>query len=1562
MEPGLLKIEGAQEIAPDKYTSLATIKFLAGLQTQRSAYASIDTRYNSKFLGGKPDALIAGSNVEISNRLTLQRRPGLLQYGTANIPAPVFFYDWQLATTTDIILVIDTETSGGDNHAGTNGAVFNYSPTSSGIYVNKAATSQQTNFMDVVNTLYLGDGVDLYKIVGPNLLSQSNTFFAAGAGIDTNMAVFPAVTVPWNDTAIAFNSTSSPSLLQSPNLATVASQVSNLNTFSFAPIAIVSAGHLLIITASFATPTAITPGISDTASNVWTKRLDVTVNGIQNVIWSALSNGSGATTITVTSSANCLVSGAGFWEVANMLNTVAATTHGSGNSSSPAGGALAVTANNFALTLASTYPTAINTLLAGAGWSLPANSLNLQNGVNNLFIGWQYQTASGSGSGANPPWMAVGATMVPGQSDPLNGTAATQLTWSSTSSTDSVYLKQTVIPNYTPIAYNTFTFSFWLRSASGAQIVSLEIEDQSGDVAVQTCVLTTTWTKYQVTGTMNASSTEIDVLLTDPTTTNVIMIYGAQLEVGGPATTTQITTTKPQGVYLWGILAPTTPPTFTTQQAVGNTGQPWQANHLYSVGDTIVDNNGNLQYATNDGIFPQKDLTLASVATGTGVYTGTITGGANNAYAGASVRINGYANAANNGTFTITASSATTITTNNATSTSETHAATASLGVVGTSAGLSGGSEPTWNKQVGGQTNDGLQNIAVQSITTVPPASANNASVTFNSPVTPGNLLVVCVYVSHPQVINISDNVADVFVSGLSLGHGGSNPGDSGETRNNAVSAGQFSMYLFYVVSAVGGNTTISVSGGGNSGTFIAAAELTSLNGADGSNFNSGVSRLSSASTFTTGGINTANAADVILTIGAFASNDSIGTSANNGVPPSGYTIVSTTPPTAFVSGGGGHALLNLTIALLSVKSTGFYDPQWTITNPNVNTQNLGITGSFKSTTTTLIWINMGEEGAGLTGTIGFQWYYSYGNSYTGHFSNVSPISTSTGAIIGQDAFVTGATRPMTNPGSTLFTPQDWANRVPWETDPQSDLVAVYRNTDGGGFFYQVGLFGNGATAQAALLAANYPGLSTDVTYTSSTWTFEDTTPDISINTAIFAPIGLLNSLPPVGLKNLEYFAGRMWGSVANILYYNTSADNATLLGIKQNGVASESWVATNNIPFNSFITRSIAVGGGLIVCTVTDTWFVTGQNLLTGGFNPQKSFAGHGLRSYNAACLDGSSVWIYTSDRNCLIINPNSGSVEFGFAVGDYIEANFSPLDAYLVRHISGSQDNALFFADNDTGWLRMNPNQQGASMQGEATPVWSPKADFTNSIGGISAIGSIETAAGVHKFLVGSRDFSTSGLPVAGPVLVRDLNTFSDLGVPYSWSATIGSILLATAGKLAETESITTEMNNTFSATFALTSVEANTGVYHGTITGGTNNAYVGRNITITGFANSANNGVQITITGSSATQIVTAKTNTVLETIAASAKLGASVQCTVSVLLDEISGDFETLAIKVNDPPQLNRSSSVISNRFYLAQDTGVPVVRHIQIQVAGGAFITKDEMLAMTIRGCLVPEQV
>jgi hypothetical protein len=86
--------------------------------------------------------------------------------------------------------------------------------------------------------------------------------------------------------------------------------------------------------------------------------------------------------------------------------------------------------------------------------------------------------------------------------------------------------------------------------------------------------------------------------------------------------------------------------------------------------------------AVNDFVLTQTTLStfaITSVVASTGVYTGTFTGGAANAFAGQTAVILGFVTAGNNGSFVITASSATTITVTPTTQADETHAATASV-------------------------------------------------------------------------------------------------------------------------------------------------------------------------------------------------------------------------------------------------------------------------------------------------------------------------------------------------------------------------------------------------------------------------------------------------------------------------------------------------------------------------------------------------------------------------------------------------------------------------------------------------------------------------------------------------------------------------------------------------------------------------------------------------------------------------------------------------------------------------------------------------------------------
>ena len=221
---------------------------------------------------------------------------------------------------------------------------------------------------------------------------------AESSSVDTTQTIIPTVVVPWNSIAIGFDASGGvPVVAQQPNGGGNSGvQTSSASSFTFA-IGISNPGDVLIVSATFA-GTAITPGILDSFSNVWTKCLDFSANGIRQVIWSSISNGStGSGTVTVSSGVNVTFAGAGFFEVTHLAGTFSVTTTGSGTSATPSAGLLAtVTANTFALNAASSYPTSVNSMFTGVGWTQPGVELNANDGTHFLRLSWQYQVVAGS--------------------------------------------------------------------------------------------------------------------------------------------------------------------------------------------------------------------------------------------------------------------------------------------------------------------------------------------------------------------------------------------------------------------------------------------------------------------------------------------------------------------------------------------------------------------------------------------------------------------------------------------------------------------------------------------------------------------------------------------------------------------------------------------------------------------------------------------------------------------------------------------------------------------------------------------------------------------------------------------------------------------------------------------------------------------------------------------------------------------------------------------------------------------------------------------------------------
>lgn len=113
----LFELNGGQPQKQPKYVPIFIDRAFTGLYTQRALLHDPSDVYTSRYYGGRPDALFGGRNVELTNRLTLQRRPGMVPFrtspgeGASYATAPDRAFSFQLSDGT-IRVIIDTEDSG----------------------------------------------------------------------------------------------------------------------------------------------------------------------------------------------------------------------------------------------------------------------------------------------------------------------------------------------------------------------------------------------------------------------------------------------------------------------------------------------------------------------------------------------------------------------------------------------------------------------------------------------------------------------------------------------------------------------------------------------------------------------------------------------------------------------------------------------------------------------------------------------------------------------------------------------------------------------------------------------------------------------------------------------------------------------------------------------------------------------------------------------------------------------------------------------------------------------------------------------------------------------------------------------------------------------------------------------------------------------------------------------------------------------------------------------------------------------------------------------------------
>jgi hypothetical protein len=339
-----------------------------------------------------------------------------------------------------------------------------------------------------------------------------------------------------------------------------------------------------------------------------------------------------------------------------------------------------------------------------------------------------------------------------------------------------------------------------------------------------------------------------------------------------------------------------------------------------------------------------------------------------------------------------------------------------------------------------------------------------------------------------------------------------------------------------------------------------------------------------------------------------------------------------------------------------------------------------------------------------LSPTRGYHYVSVYKNSSTGHPSNASPVSASTGPQTSKNFTVSGT-------GST---------------DGQVDKIDIYRTEDGGSTFN-------------FLATINNPG--------GTSWSYTDSTADSGLNTFILAPLSG-NEPPPLGITLTVFHQQRMWGASGRDLYFASGPDCT-------NGVPEEAWNSGNVFHFPKKIRALASTSAGLLVFTRDNAYIVLGSDKAT--FYPRLFQKNFGVMSQNAIAQDGDVIFVFTSRSQLFEISDELSEV--GQPIRNKLKS-FNSSNVYLSLHRSGD-DEGLFVCDGSTNIYRYSI----------ALGCWSP---VRQPVGGVKAIGSIETSTGVWTLLAGR----TAG---SGYILQRDTTTYLDDSVAFTCDISIGQLILA-------------------------------------------------------------------------------------------------------------------------------------------------------------------------------------
>jgi hypothetical protein len=332
-------------------------------------------------------------------------------------------------------------------------------------------------------------------------------------------------------------------------------------------------------------------------------------------------------------------------------------------------------------------------------------------------------------------------------------------------------------------------------------------------------------------------------------------------------------------------------------------------------------------------------------------------------------------------------------------------------------------------------------------------------------------------------------------------------------------------------------------------------------------------------------------------------------------------------------------------------------------------------------------------------------------------------------------------------------------------TDPQFDTIVIWRSADGGG-----------AANMFWLTEFNAPK---PIQGTAQTWSFVDYLPDLptnvfpGLNELISAPINDQNNPPPSNFLPMVYNFIRIWGASGQTMFNSGGPDIEA-----GQGNPNEAFNPGDNYPFLANVTNARKCSQGIVVF-LTDSIQIIAGGPATSSFYTVEISDNIGLSSPNAIDQYGGEIYFFAADSEGKMISVNLQLSNFGFPIGDKFAA-FNAADVYLTVQ-QANVDNCIFVTDGSTGWYRCNPYQVPGGYSGPG-PVWSP---FANITGGAQMVQSIEVTPGIKKVLVGPTPATTAANGGA-QILERNLSVYTDGGVMYDSFFVLGSVMLCNPGQL--------------------------------------------------------------------------------------------------------------------------------------------------------------------------------